>query len=235
MASGCASEQSAAADAAAIDGGRDAGFDGGRDAGVRSDSGAGHDAALEDAGPDGDIFPPYRNRCPDEEIPGFKLLDGGWHRACNCFDGDPLRPVPTQSFGHHGEGLRTVPFDCDWPLGGMYSRGSLSIEPNEIDALGCEGMVDTVRGAGFVAEPFHDVFTSFSAHRPAGVARERICVPTECVFDTPGEPAHCSEECAPFREDVTIWGGYITVYRVDRSACETRDGGALDAALGDGP
>jgi len=178
------------------------------DDGTRTDAGGPTDAARDA----GFTFPPYPMRCPDEAIPGFKPLDGGWFRACNCFDGDPLRPVPTQT----DDGLRTIPFDCAWPVGTIWQRGYLSTQPAEINFQACEYIWDTVVGPGFVAAPFTDVFWSHREYRPAGIARDRICVPTECVFDTPGEPARCSEDCAPFDYE---WMRYYTIYRVDRSAC----------------
>ena len=179
----------------------------------RVDSGGPRDAGWD---PDTSFLPPWPMRCADEPVAGFRQLDNGYWRPCNCFDGDPLRPVPTQN----DEGIRGVPFDCDWPVGTIWSLDWLSIPPTQIDFLGCESIFDTVRLSGFIPEPFEDVFFSVGTLRPAEIARDRLCVPTECVFDTPGEPARCSDDCGPFRPDVTIWGGYATVYRVDRSACD---------------
>ncbi len=184
--------------------------------GSRVDSGVPRDAGWD---PDTSFLPPWPMRCADEPVPGFRQLDNGYWRPCNCFDGDPLRPVPTQN----DEGIRAVPFDCDWPVGTIWSLDWLSIPPIQIDFLGCEPIFDRVRPSGFIPEPFEDVFFSVREQRPAEIARDQICVPTECVFDTPGEPARCSDDCGPFRPDATVFGGYVTVYRVDRSACDDPD------------
>lgn len=166
------------------------------------------DAVLEDAG----LVPPYPMRCASETVAGFRALDGGWFRPCNCFDGAPLRPVVTR----FDEGLRTVPFDCSWPEGMIFQRGSTSSGPALVDAVGCEYVEESGRGEGFVPAPYEERFIA-PQERPDGVRSDRICVPTECVFDVPGQPARCSDDCAGLGSDGLE---PVTVYRVDRSACE---------------
>lgn len=224
-----------------VDGGIDAAVDGGIDAALGGRFDGGVDPTRPDAGPgDSGIPQPHAlcpdgrtysenlpRRCADEPIPGFRLRPDGWYGPCNCFERDAdgaLHAVPTACYD---QGLRTVPFDCSWPPGAIYHRGALATGPTWIESTGCEHACDIGYVEGFYEAPYHQAFLfdlDFSPPDPR-LPIDRICFPTECVFDTPGEPARCSEECAEFHPEWQ-YPGYITTYRVDRSACGDADAGS---------
>lgn len=209
LTAGCSSTSSTdgGTDAQPLEAGfADAGLDAG-DAGFDAGSVGDPDAATMDAS-----APQQPMRCLGESIPGFAALGDGWFRPCNCFDGTPLRPVPTD----FDEGLRTIPFDCSWPVGMLYQRWSSTSGPIAITATTCEYVNNAPQGGGFVPEPVEERFIAFTDALPDGVTADRLCVPTECVFETPGEPPRCSDDCGI----VAVGSGdYLTTYRVDRSAC----------------
>ncbi len=211
---------------ASVEAGVDGGMDGGRhrpDAGLR-DAG-GQDAGSSDTGieppvmcEEGCLAPCQPNRCQDEPIPGFRLRPDGWYDPCNCFEAreGEVRAIPTSCVD---QGLRTVPFDCSWPPGTIFHRGYLSTYVVEVGAQSCDYTCDTVTG-GFFLEPYYETFVVAPDPR---LPHDRVCFPSECVFDTPGEPARCSDSCTPFNSEIGTYfgrGAYVTVYRVDRSACD---------------
>lgn len=232
-----------------VDGGMDAAADGGMDAALDGGVDREVDAARPDAGPgDSGVPPPWSlcpngrtyyedlpRRCADEPIPGFRLRPDGWYDPCNCFEpdeGGTLRAIPTAC---HDEGLRTVPFDCSWPQGAIYHRVSIVRGPIFIDSIACQHACDTVSPEGFYEAPYHQAFIfdlDFFPPDPR-LPIDRICFPAECVFDTPGEPARCSEECAEFHPEWP-YPGYATTYRVDRSACADTDAGTAPDGGADG-
>ncbi|MDQ3032404.1 MAG: hypothetical protein M3Y87_08320 [Myxococcota bacterium] len=207
------------------------------DVGVREHD-AGMDASRDagsDSGPDGNIGPPpvlcpdgcvggcRPRRCADEPIPGFRLRPDGWYQPCNCFElDDAMGPIalPTRC---RDQGLRTVIFDCGWPEGAIFHRGYTQSGPVELGASSCEHTCSTVIYEGFYAAPYQQMFVADHSLDPR-LPRDRVCVPRECVFDTPGERARCSPDCA-----ASDAGWYTTVYRVDRSACADAAGGDVDA------
>lgn len=233
------------------DGGIDTASDGGIDGGVPDELDGGVDAAQPDTGiGDGGVPQPHRlcpngrtygenlpRRCADEPIPGFRIRPDGWYHPCNCFErdeGGELRTVPTAC---HDQGLRTVPFDCSWPRGAIYHRAATSTGPIfiESDGTSCEPACDTVSVESFYEAPYHQAFvfdSSFSPPDPR-LPVDRVCFPAECVFETPGEPARCSQECADFHPE-WLYPGYATIYRVDRSACGDTDAGVLPDGGADG-
>lgn len=153
-------------------------------------------------------------RCQDEEWPGFRRRADGTYDICNCYDRDEdgvLRPVPT--FSRNGL-VRGVRFDCSWPEGALFAfsggpQRTVAVEPTACDPIvNLTGLLAT----GFVAEPYAEVVVFTHGHPPD--IYDSACFPAECVFDTPGEVARCSEACAPATAQ-----GWVTVYRVDRTAC----------------
>lgn len=192
--------------------GDDAGPDEGRDADIREvQSDRSEEVSDQPICPADCPFPCFPGRCADEPIPGFRELEDGWYRPCNCFDGEPLRAVPISCIAGRDEGHRTVPFDCAWPEGMIYHRDRATSGPIDVNADGCGHMEEALELGRFSPEPYRERF-NVSASDPR-LPRDRICFPVECVFDTPGEPARCSRECAPYPD-------YETIYRVDRSRCD---------------
>lgn len=206
---------------------RDAGLDASRDAG----SDAGQDGNFEVPAspcPDGCVGASCRQgHCADEPIPGFRLRPDGWYQPCSCFElDDAMQPsaVPTQCVD---QGLRTVTFDCSWPEGAIFHRTYLASGPVEIGPGTCGHVWAAGPRAGFYTAPYTEIFFAGPSLDPR-LPRDRVCVPRECVFDTPGERARCSTECAP-----SEGGCYRTLYRVDRTACV--DAGSADVDAGPPP
>lgn len=147
--------------------------------------------------------------CGGQPVPGFRSRGDGRLVPCYCFDGEPLRPVPTIL----DEGLRSVVFDCEWPEGTIYHRRYTMHDMARISDWGCEHTGALIVPAGYYEEPYYQQF-ELDTELDSRIAAEEVCVPRECVFDTPGERARCTEDCSP-----ATGRTYVTVYRVDRSAC----------------
>lgn len=203
----------------------DAGFDASSSRDAGTDAGQdGHFEPPADPCPDGCVGAGcLRGRCADEPIPGFRLRPDGLYQPCNCFElDDAMQPIPVPT-RCSDQGVRTVTFDCSWPEGMIFHRGYLHSGPVELGSASCEHSEAAARPEGFYPAPYEQLFVAYDFLDPR-LPRDRVCVPRECVFDTPGERARCSTECDPSWSD-----GYTTVYRVDRSAC------AGSGGVGGGP
>lgn len=212
---------------------RDTGTDASRDA--RRPIDVGHDAEpdVPTYCPNGHRWPHFHRLCA-EEVPyaGFRERPDGRYEPCNCFSNDRdghYAPVVTEC---DDDGIRRVRFDCDWPPGQLFIRGRLNAPMNpqlgiiQVTSVSCSPVYETLILEGFYDEPYVDTF--FVADPPydpwtdPDFPRDRLCVPSECVFDTPGQTAHCSDDCSPVD---------ATVYYTDRSACPSPDGGVEDVGV----
>lgn len=126
-------------------------------------------------------------------------------------------------------------FDCSWPPGKVFLRA----RPNarlprlgivEVTAVSCSEVYGTeMRPEGFYDAPYDDSFfvptpdhDGFDERTDPDFPADRLCIPSECVFDTPGRPANCSHDCT---------SNYTTHYTADHSACPRPDAGGTDGGI----
>jgi hypothetical protein len=105
-----------------------------------------------------------------------------------------------------------VLFDCSWPAGTIRAIPSADTAAGNSIESGGTCPVWTLEAAVFpgpVAEPFVEHYWPAS-DLPLSAAD--VCIPSRCVFDTPGQPATCSSDCSA---DLTI------TYTTDRTRCPT--------------
>lgn len=113
-----------------------------------------------------------------------------------------------------------VRFDCAWPEGAIFVAGSRGSGVLDISGTACEPTCLVGLPRGYYAAPYERFYNP--PYFDLGMPPESVCVPSECVFETPGEPARCSAECSEL-----VGGYYRTTFRVDRSACA--EGSGVDA------
>jgi hypothetical protein len=141
-------------------------------------------------------------RCTDSKRPGLRAIGDKW-RPCACFDGSPVVPS--------GPSNLSVPFDCSWPEGKILVKNVHESAFRPSDAS-CHGLQSDGQNPqpGFVETPFIERYEAGEGDPLNGLAQHELCVPSSCVFDQPGAPARCSEDCSPQG---------TTRYTANRRAC----------------